>query len=81
MGSLGDRDPSRVTHMTMGADAYDVDAADNMKHMVMGMTAVAMVFASVIAILILSGAVSQLSGVLCASVSVAPELALLMTGA
>ncbi len=68
MGSLGDRDPSRVTHMTMGADAYDVDAADNMKHMVMGMTAVAMVFASVIAILILSGAVSHLSGVLCASV-------------
>lgn len=68
MGSLGDDGRMTATSGPMSVDAYASDAADTMKHMVMGMIAVALVMATVIGGLVLSGAVHQLSGLLCAAV-------------
>ncbi|MBU6253590.1 MAG: hypothetical protein KGN98_10395 [Alphaproteobacteria bacterium] len=67
MSSLEHRDPSMIAHMGRSADGYSADAADSMKNMVMGMIAVALVLASVMGTILLSGAVHQVSGVLCAS--------------
>lgn len=67
MSSLEHRDPPMIAPMTGHVDGYSVDAADSMKHMVMGMIAVALVLASVMGTILLSDAVHQVSGVLCAS--------------
>lgn len=68
MGSLGEEGRMMAGHRPVSVDAYASDTADNMKHMVMGMIAVALVMATVIGGLVLSGAVHQLSGLLCAAV-------------
>ncbi len=68
MGSLGEHGQMMALHRPVSVDAYEADAADTMKHMVMGMIAVALVLATVIGGLVLSGAVHELSGLVCASV-------------
>ena len=67
MSSLEHRDLPMVAPMGAQVDGYSADAVDSMKNMVMGMIAVALVLASVMGTILLSGAVHQVSGVLCAS--------------
>ena len=67
MGSLGDRDQLMVTHYEASADAYEADA-DAMKHMVMGMVAVALVFSTVFGALVLSDILHIMSSLICDSV-------------
>ena len=67
MSSLKDRGQPMIASMGAGTDSASVDAADSMKNMVMGMIAVALVLASVMGTILLSGVVHTASGVLCAS--------------
>ena len=67
MSSLRERDHAAIPQMGMSSDDYSGDAADSMKHMIMGMIAVALVLASVMGTIMLSGVVPTASNVLCAS--------------
>lgn len=67
MSSLERGDQPMAAQMRVGADGYSADAVDSMKHMVMGMIAVALVLVSVMGAILISGAAHQVSGVLCAS--------------
>lgn len=73
MSSLGDGDQTLVAQLGAAHNGYSADAADSMKNMVMGMIAAALVLASVMGTLVLSGAVHKISNVLCASLDL-PEL-------
>ncbi|MFM7029279.1 MAG: hypothetical protein ACKOXK_11480 [Chakrabartia sp.] len=68
MGSLGEREPFTVSQLSYGVDAYEAEAADNMKHMVMAMIAIALVFATLIGLLVMSGIVHDVSTMVCAAV-------------
>ncbi len=67
MGSLGDGEQLRVAQYRQSADTQDVDS-DAMKHLVMGMIAVALVFATLIGTLVLSDVLHALSGIICSAV-------------
>lgn len=73
MGSLGNMNRKSVPPISHRADAYRAMEVDSMKHMVMAMVAVALVFASVIGALVLSDVLHVLSRTLCASLDL-PEL-------
>lgn len=68
MGSLGNIDQQMVLPTHMSVDADDAEAADNRKHMVMGMIAVASVMATVFGTLILSDVLHALSGLVCMTI-------------